>query len=671
MKKIFHTLLLTLLTTAACSQSYIDSLEKELALSKPDTNRVSILSALSLAYVQSDISTSIKYGGQGLALARDLKFKPGEADCLRRMGIAYFAQGPYPEALDLFQQALSISESINHSFGISAGLGHMGNIYAEQGNHARARSYYFRQLQISRQTNMKREEFTALRNISDSYLQDNMIDSAEKSLNELFQIPGELNDRRSPAFRNLGTLSIKKGSKEQAVLYFHQAIDLAKRSNSQNSLTDTYLELARLYQETGQGDSCIFYGHAALEAGRKNSYAKGVLAASQLLADLYDTIDAQKAVNYYKMAATIKDSLFNTGKSAQVQNLLFLEQQRQHALEVARTNYRNQIRLYLLLAGLCLFLVVAIILYRNNRSKQKANKLLYEQKQEIQLQKANAINAYEELKSTQAQLIQSEKMASLGELTAGIAHEIQNPLNFVNNFSEVNNELIAELKSEITIPMSIGTKFEDRVALLDDIYQNNEKIKFHGKRADAIVKGMLLHSRVSTGQKEPTDINALADEYLRLSYHGMRARDKSFNAELQTDFDPSIEKISIISQDIGRVLLNLYNNAFYAVNEKRKLISENFEPTGSVRTEYQNARPDDAVGRGSIKISIKDNGNGIPEKLIDKIFQPFFTTKPTGQGTGLGLSLAYDIITKGHRGELGVKTGEGKGSEFIIQLPVA
>jgi two-component system, NtrC family, sensor kinase len=263
----------------------------------------------------------------------------------------------------------------------------------------------------------------------------------------------------------------------------------------------------------------------------------------------------------------------------------------------------------------------------------------------------------EELKSTQAQLIQSEKMASLGELTAGIAHEIQNPLNFVNNFSEVNTELIEELQEE---RKKENRDFKNEDDILNDIKENEQKINHHGKRADTIVKGMLQHSRISTGQKELTDINALADEYLRFSYHGLRAKDKSFNATLTTDFDESIGKINIIPQDIGRVLLNLYNNAFYAITEKKKQQGEGYEPTVSVSTKKTN---------GKVEVKVKDNGNGIPQKVLHKIFQPFFTTKPTGQGTGLGLSLAYDIV-KAHGGEIKIETKEGVGSEFIIQLPV-
>ena len=276
---------------------------------------------------------------------------------------------------------------------------------------------------------------------------------------------------------------------------------------------------------------------------------------------------------------------------------------------------------------------------------------------ELTKQKEALEQTLDELKSTQAQLIQSEKMASLGELTAGIAHEIQNPLNFVNNFSEVNTELIDEMRVEIN-----NNNFEEVKAIAKDIKENEEKINHHGKRADAIVKGMLQHSRRNTGQKEPTDINALADEYLRLSYHGLRAKDKSFNAMMKTNYDETIGNINIIPQDMGRVILNLITNAFYTVTEKKKITEEpGYEPTVSVCTKKVDNK---------IEIQVADNGNGIPQNVLDKIFQPFFTTKPTGQGTGLGLSLSYDIV-KAQNGEIKVETKEGEGTTFIIQLPAA
>lgn len=274
---------------------------------------------------------------------------------------------------------------------------------------------------------------------------------------------------------------------------------------------------------------------------------------------------------------------------------------------------------------------------------------------EIMQQKEALQQTVTELKATQSQLVQSEKMASLGELTAGIAHEIQNPLNFVNNFSEVSNELIDEMHDAIT-----KGDTEEVKAIANDLKQNLEKINHHGKRADAIVKGMLQHSRSSSGQKEPTNINALCDEYLRLAYHGLRAKDKSFNATMKTDFDATIGNINIIPQDMGRVILNLITNAFYAVTEKKKATPQGYEPTVTVSTKKNNHK---------IEIKVIDNGNGIPQKVLDKIFQPFFTTKPTGQGTGLGLSMSYDIVTKGHQGTLKVETQEGIGATFIILLP--
>ncbi len=265
----------------------------------------------------------------------------------------------------------------------------------------------------------------------------------------------------------------------------------------------------------------------------------------------------------------------------------------------------------------------------------------------IEEEKVRLEHALENLKDTQAQLIQSEKMASLGELTAGIAHEIQNPLNFVNNFSEVNKELIGELREEVE-----KGNWQEVKRIADDIESNEEKINHHGKRADSIVKGMLQHSRSSSGVKEATDINALVSEYLRLAYHGLRAKDKGFNAVFKTDFDETIGKVNIIPQDVGRVLFNLYNNAFYSVMEKKNSNADNYEPTVTVSSSLK--PPSGGRGAG-VLISVKDNGNGIPQKVLDKIFQPFFTTKPAGQGTGLGLSLSYDII-KAHGGELKVET---------------
>ena len=365
--------------------------------------------------------------------------------------------------------------------------------------------------------------------------------------------------------------------------------------------------------------------------------------------------DYKKAYTFLEEAYQLKDSLeklsgneevslMEMQKQQELQTAAFNEEKKLQEAEQARIKFKNRVRLYGLVGGLIILLAVAGLLLRHSRQKQKANMVL-----EATLT---------DLKATQTQLVQSEKMASLGELTAGIAHEIQNPLNFVNNFSEVNKELLVELNDEI-----IKGNYEEVKSIAKDVTDNEEKIIFHGKRADAIVKGMLQHSRSSKGVKESTDINALCDEYLRLSYHGLRAKDKSFNATIKTDFDTSIGNIKIIPQDIGRVILNLLTNAFYAVDEKKKSGVEGYEPTVTIATSL--IQP--PSGGRSVQIKVSDNGGGIPLKVLDKIFQPFFTTKPTGQGTGLGLSLSYDII-KAHGGELKVETKEGEGSTFIITL---
>ncbi|NND15945.1 MAG: two-component sensor histidine kinase [Eudoraea sp.] len=280
----------------------------------------------------------------------------------------------------------------------------------------------------------------------------------------------------------------------------------------------------------------------------------------------------------------------------------------------------------------------------------------YEDFVKLEKAKKQVENTLEDLKSAQNQLVQSEKMASLGELTAGIAHEIQNPLNFVNNFSEVSVELLEEMQEEIG-----KGDLEEVKALIEDIQQNLNKINHHGKRADGIVKGMLQHSRTSSGEKELIDLNVLADEYLRLAYHGLRAKDRTFNAKTETHFDEGLGEVNVIAQDIGRVILNLITNAFYVVKVKGEQQPEGYEPTVTVTTEKK---------KDVVLLSIKDNGNGVPKKIQDKIFQPFFTTKPTGEGTGLGLSMSYDIVTKGHGGELQMETKEGQGTEFTIVLPI-
>ncbi|MGC4037002.1 MAG: ATP-binding protein [Chitinophagaceae bacterium] len=484
-------------------------------------------------------------------------------------------------------------------------------------------------------------------NIASDFVESNMPDSALHYLQNAVLYAEKIDnaERLATIYGTFGEAYLAKQNYDEAIVYLNKSTSM-KALNKMNQ-TWTMNDFAQIFLEKNKLDSAKWYARAVVELASKKAYLDQLQRAYQYLSQAYEKESAtDSAFKYYKLTIATKDSLFNSQKTKQVQAILFQEQTRKQEIEQEKAQLQNRIRTYGLIAGLAIFLIIAFILYRNNKQKQKAN---------IVLEKT-----LENLKSTQSQLIQAEKMASLGELTAGIAHEIQNPLNFVNNFSEVNKELLEELKSKNEKLKIHDAEIDE---LVNDISENSEKINHHGKRADSIVKGMLQHSQSGKGQKGLTDINALADEYLRLSYHGLRSKEKSFNATLKTGFDENIGKIKIVPQDIGRVLLNLYNNAFYAVNEKAasfKLQTMSYEPIISVTTKRQS---------NNITITIEDNGTGIPKNIVDKIFQPFFTTKPTGQGTGLGLSLAYDIV-KAHGGEIKVESKEGEGTEFIIQLPL-
>ena len=411
-----------------------------------------------------------------------------------------------------------------------------------------------------------------------------------------------------------------------------------------------YLQMALVLKQTYQLDSAVIYAKQAYDFAENYQNLLLKSEAADFLSNYYIGKNNNEALRYLQEANKIKDSLHSVEKAQAVQNLAFQEQSRLKTIEAERLQARNRFRLYTVLGITFTILAVTLVLYRSNRTKQRANTLLKKQKDTIEL-------TLGQLKTTQAQLIQSEKMASLGELTAGIAHEIQNPLNFVNNFSEVNSELLDELEQEAE-----NGNIKAVQSISNALRENENKIAHHGRRAEEIVKSMLQHSRASSGNKEATEINKLVDESLRLSYHAIRAKDKAFNVTIQTDLDKSIGKILVVPQDIGRVLLNIINNAFYSVAEKKKTANVEYNPIVSISTQIPEESP------GNVEIRVADNGVGVPEKQITKIFQPFFTTKPAGHGTGLGLSLSYDII-KAHGGSIKVNPDKKDGAEFIIHLP--
>jgi two-component system, NtrC family, sensor kinase len=644
MKRIIYllTILITMMKADGQGQKFIDSLKNNLHGSKDDTNMVRTSMYIADAYVWSQPDTALSYAKRSLALAEKLNDTFGQIFNLGTLAYIYSMRRNDSLALSNAFRSVQLSEKSSSNFKIYS-FGDIAIVFYNIGEYRQAINYSYK-LQKLADSN---EFYFSNTMIGKSFYQLNEIDSAENHLQKGYKMALSKKWSTTIPLLFLGHIYRKKGDYIHAISNYRNCINASlNRDFNLKDAIEGYLGLAQTFQLTGERDSAIWYSEKAFTMATVNSFPAQSLDASILLKDLYIKIGSiDSAFKYQGITLSLKDSLYNQEKIRAGQNLSFNEFQRQAAIKAAveteKLKYQNRIRIYVLLAGFGLFLIIGLLLYRNNRQKQKANKVLE--------------STLTNLKSTQAQLIQSEKMASLGELTAGIAHEIQNPLNFVNNFSEVNSELIGEMKEELS-----KGNLEEAKTIAADIDDNEQKIIFHGKRADAIVKGMLQHSRSSSGIKEPTDINALANEYLRLAYHGLRAKDKTFNATMKTDFDETIGRINIVSQDIGRVLLNLYNNAFYTVTEKKKHVPNGFEPTVTVTTLKDNGR---------IEIKVKDNGNGIPPKILDKIFQPFFTTKPTGQGTGLGLSLAYDIITKGHGGELKVETKGGEGSEFIVRLP--
>ena len=662
---------------AAAQQSIPDSLKRLLVNVKDDSARFEIYNRLSSFYLESEVDSAMVFIENCLLIAKTNHKKLNEASSLSDKGIVLRHMGRYPESLQCYMEAFEIAGNpetekdfwkLVSPWMISPGnspissrlvvLGnlHMGmaNLFIRVGNSELARYHFTEAGRIGKESQAFKFLYYLYATMGIAYKNMNRLDSAliieQKALSLSRQFGYKENVSRVLTY--IGEINFAQGNIFAAREFYHQGLPHGYEENNVVSLVMIYFGLTKSFIAENEKDSGLYYAKKSLEALKKMGSLSGTVwnpaTAYENLFLIYKMRNqTDSAYKYIGLAMHAKDSLnsYRIKSSARFQDLILQDQLHIKELEKSKIQVRNRVRSYSMLAGICILLLLAIIFYRNNRQKQKAK---------IKIEKA-----YDELKSTQAQLIQQEKMASLGELTAGIAHEIQNPLNFVNNFSEVSNELIDEMNSEIE-KGDIG----EAKAIANDIKQNLEKINHHGKRADAIVKGMLQHSRSSSGKKEPTDINALVDEYLRLAYHGLRAKDKSFNATTKTEFDENVGKINIIPQDIGRVILNLIANAFYAVTEKKKskdLEGPNaYEPTVTVSTKK--------IGN-KIELKVADNGNGIPLKVLDKIFQPFFTTKPTGQGTGLGLSLSYDII-KAHGGEHKVETKEGELAEFIIYLPL-
>jgi two-component system, NtrC family, sensor kinase len=666
MKTIISIILALIVSNYTYTQESDDviKLKKELKQANQKTSKVDIMIDLSLSYRFSNRDSSLLYAQKAISVSRKIDYKKGEMNALTRIGNIAISQGDIAKGLNNSLNALRIAEENNLFNDAQLVMNTLGGCYRRLGNYPEAIKFFRKQIVVSK--DHKLGEVYGYLGLARVFQETGQLDSAIFNAHRAQTIFLEINIIEPSLSSIIGLIEFEKGKYHSALKFFNTSLEESDSIKDYNRKPSTLINIAKVYQVLNKRDSSILFAKEGLKFAEQMTDSDDTYKASKFLAELYEDKDNKEALAYLKKATALNDSVYSKKSLQDITDITNSEQERLREIEAAKLSYQNKLKQYGFLAGLGFLTIVAFLLYRNNRRKHKDNVKLQSQKEEIE-------STLSKLKTTQAQLIQSEKMASLGELTAGIAHEIQNPLNFVNNFSEVSNELIDEMNEELD-----KGDIEEAKAISADIKQNLEKINHHGNRASSIVKGMLEHSRTSSGKKELTDINALADEYLRLAYHGLRAKDKDFNADFETQFDPNLPKIEVIPQDIGRVLLNLINNAFQAVQEKSSTVSESYQPMVKVSTELtpssQESLSRSSGGRaGGVLITITDNGFGIPDEIKDKIFQPFFTTKDTGKGTGLGLSLAYDIV-KAHSGELRAESpshrGKTEGITFIINLPI-
>jgi two-component system, NtrC family, sensor kinase len=705
LKRFLFLLLILLSVLTHAQDTLVIQLKQQLSLAKTDTARVNRLVDLSNAY-QEEAIEALHAADEALRLAQKIKYGSGIAHAQLALGRAYGNLNSYEQALRFLNEAGERYTTLGDSLGMARALNRLAWIKTQLGDYASAYELDQQSLRLAQQygdSALIRRTYTNLGSLhimlgdyslALDYLTTamDMLDRANdlknvcrtlNMLGELYRFQGDperaqnyyekairmaeaLNSPHllAQAESNMAAVQVDLDQPQEAIVTAHRALRVLLARGQYEVVSWAQTVMARAQLAVNRPDSAVYYGQLGWNLSRQIGYKEVMRDASDVLSKAYARQNNYRlAYDFQQRFMAYNDTLVGAQTRQQVallqQNANQAEKQAQAVLETQERR-RRSVLLSSLIAGLVVLSLVAYILYRNNRQKQRSNALLQQQRDQLEQQRDQTTRALTDLKAAQTQLVQQEKLASLGELTAGIAHEIQNPLNFVNNFAEVSVELVQEIKDERQKPQDSRDE-ELEGELLDDLAQNLQKINHHGGRASGIVRSMLAHSRRGNNQKEATDLNALADEYLRLAYHGLRAKDKTFNAELKTDFTPDLPTVSVVSQDIGRVLLNLFNNGFYATQQRAKKGEPGYQPTLSVSTQRTTQ---------GICIRVRDNGTGMPEAVKAKIFQPFFTTKPTGEGTGLGMSLSYDIITKGHGGELEVQSTEGEGTEFVVRLPV-
>ncbi len=664
--KIFHFLTglfcCALLNVSAQDQKLADSLSEIYKQGNiEDTVKMELLRQLSFNEVRN-LKLSLRYADELIRLARQKGNDKYIFHGYFQKGNKERILGDWKEALKAYFISAEIATKTKVISREGSAYGAIADVYASSDNFQNAMPYYYKAIAALRQTKDSISLGSNLLNAGEALRKNLNYDSALLYYKESEKIFTAKNSLIGKAYSlgNYGLVYASTGRNDLAEKNINAAIIILQDGEVYYPICDYLLSMSTIYMDKGDEKTALSYATRSMEIALHNDLKEQMRDTNLKLSEIFEKEgNPEQALKYFKNYISDRDKLNNlksVQEMADSRTNYEVSQKQAEVNLVSRQKKLQRTLLFVSLAVLVVIIALVIKLLNNSRQKQKAYTLLRKEKEITEQQRDQTNKALQELKATQSQLIHRERMASLGELTAGIAHEIQNPLNFVNNFSEVNKELLLEMKDEID-----KGNINEVKSIANNLIDNQEKINHHGKRADSIVKGMMQHARTGGGQKELTDINALANEYLKLSYHAIRAKDKSFNVTMVTHFDESIQKINITPQDVGRLLLNIYNNAFYSLAEKSREQKQGYEPAVTVTTKKLNK---------NVEVRIRDNGVGIPQKILNKIFEPFFTTKPSGAGTGLGLSLSYDII-KAHGGTVEIETKEGEFAEFIIQLPIS
>jgi two-component system NtrC family sensor kinase len=681
-RELTSLLLLALLWVtgpAARAQSpQTKALRQALAAATSDTARVLLLADLSATYRYSHFDSVQQYARQGLHLAQRMEYAKGQGRCLSRIGILLSERGNLPQALRVDLQALRLNEASHDAEGTARTLNQTGLLYYALEDYRPSLRYYFRARQLYEQAHVKdtSQLISVLTNIGASYEGLHQLDSAALFLNQAWQLT-----RRSrsvhescwgnPApyvLRELGLLQLALGHPDAALTYYRRSAQAAGPENDLRSACRAYQYMADLYQARQQPDSSVYYARKALRLGQSLPFIMGVVRTSALLTDIFRSRqEPDSTLKYMSIMLTAQDSLYNPQRIKQLDAIGFAEQQRLRQLEEEQASYVAKGRTAALLVGVSGLLIMLTLMWRHNRQQKRANQRLLtlngrvtQQASELKVQRDRLVRTLKELKITQGQLMLREKMASLGELMAGVAYEIQQPVNSVRKFAAISMELCQELRGELRKARVPAYEQEIMDEMLQNLGQNQEKILNYSQRTESIVRGMQEYSQDGSSPRQPTNLNLLAEEYLRLTYHDLRAKHHLFSCALLLYPDPAVGWVEVVRQELGRALLGIFTTALYAVYQQQTSADEEYVPQVSLTT---------ARTAQGVEIRFRDNGVGFSEEAQKSLFQRF-PTGETPNDNSLGLALSHDLVTRRLQGTLTVSRQENEYTEYYILLPL-